>query len=112
MQPWRGRQNGGGVDSLLLIFKSLDGVKEETPGKRKREWELKLVWGYYFRELGMPEGIIQPLFCGGEGGAEIFFGGGYVGGMAARECLIYTQNCRKKSSFFPAGEDLVIWYVS
>lgn len=67
VQPWRGRQNGGGVDSLLLIFKSLDGVKEETPGKRKREWGLKLVWGYYFRELGMPEGIIQPPFLWGRG---------------------------------------------
>lgn len=26
---------GGGVDILLLIFKSLDGVKEETPNERE-----------------------------------------------------------------------------
>lgn len=29
------RRIGGGVDVLLLIFKSLDGVKEETPNERK-----------------------------------------------------------------------------
>lgn len=74
VQPCRGRQNGGGVGSLLLIFKSLDGGKEETPGKRKREWEPKLVWGYYFRELGMPwKALSSPLSSGGQGGAEIFF---------------------------------------
>lgn len=51
------------VDNLLLIFKSPDGVKEETPDGRERNWKPKLVWGYCCRELGMQEGRAATFCC-------------------------------------------------
>jgi hypothetical protein len=57
MKTWRGHTGlWGRVDNLLLIFKFLDGVKEETPNKRKSNKKPKMAQHSCFRELGRQEG--------------------------------------------------------
>lgn len=64
----RGRQNcGGKEDNLLVVFKFLDGMKEETPKERKRNKNPKVAQGYCSRELGGQKGraatVWAPATC-------------------------------------------------
>ena len=125
VESWRAKAElGGGVDNLLLIFKSLDGGNREFLMKESRNswWKKakpKLVWGCCFVELGIEEGEAVFLFHANLFIQEILFiyliwqfiwrGGREPG--ASNICSDQESFCETLSSF-PAGNDLFTWYVS